>query len=366
MKYLLFFLITVHGLIHLMGFAKAFQLANFDQLQVPISQPVGVLWLVAAGLLLASAVMLFVLPAWWWVPALGGLVLSQSVIATSWSDAKFGTIANIIVLVPVMIAALGHAPWSFHTKYDHDVANGLAAAPPTLAVVTEADIAHLPPIVQKYMHFTGVIGKPQVANYRVEFSGALRSGPNDAWMPMVAHQQSFVEPAERLFLVDANMFGLPTSAYHRYSGPSATFEVKVAELVKVVDARGPEMNQSETVTLFNDMCLFAPATLIDRDIRWEELDPLTVRATFSNAGHTVSAVLSFDQSGGLTNFVSDDRSRTIDGKTYEQVRWSTPIQGWRSVDGYTVPDAEARWLLPSGEFAYGRFEIRDVTYNVAR
>ena len=70
--------------------------------------------------------------------------------------------------------------------------------------------------------------------------------------------------------------------------------------------------------------------------------------------------------GALATFVSDDRARTVDGKRYEYVRWSTPVLGWRVVDGHWVPDGEARWQLPTGEFAYGRFEVRDIAYNVAR
>jgi hypothetical protein len=231
--------------------------------------------------------------------------------------------------------------------------------------VSEADLAHLPPIVQQYLRFAGVIGQPRVANYRLHFHGTLRNGPNDAWMPIEVDQQSVVAPAERLFFIDGQMFGVPMTAYHRYIGPEATFEVKVAALVKVVDARGPEMNRAETVTLFNDMCLLAPATLIDPAIRWEEIDPLTARATFTNAGNTIAAVLTFAESGALTNFYSDDRTRTTDGAAYTQARWSTPVTGWRTVDGHTLPDAEARWQLPGGEFTYGRFEVVDVKYNVA-
>jgi hypothetical protein len=88
------------------------------------------------------------------------------------------------------------------------------------------------------------------------------------------------------------------------------------------------------------------------------------RATFTNAGKTIAAVLSFAEHGALTNFVSDDRSRTLDGKTYEHVRWSTPVSGWRSVNGHQLSEAEAHWQLPSGEFAYGRFAVVDVAYNV--
>ncbi len=47
----------------------------------------------------------------------------------------------------------------------------------------------------------------------------------------------------------------------------ATMKINVAYFFKVSDASGEKMNQSENVTLFNDMCLYAPATLIEWNIQ---------------------------------------------------------------------------------------------------
>jgi hypothetical protein len=91
-------LITVHALIHAMGFAKAFGLASLAQLKMPISRPMGVLWLAAAVLILAAALPLFAAPRWFWLVGLAGLVASQIAIIASWGDARFGTIANIVLL----------------------------------------------------------------------------------------------------------------------------------------------------------------------------------------------------------------------------------------------------------------------------
>ncbi len=366
MKYILITLLVIHGLSHLLGFMKAFGLAQPSQLQAAISRPMGILWLAAAILLIVSAVMVFPAWRWWWVSAAVGVVLSQVLIFTSWNDAKAGTIANVILLFPIAVAAIGAAPWSFRSLYNHEVAIGLMESSQQPALLTGSDTAHLPHVVQRYLEFVGAMDKPQVLNYRVLFSGALRNGPNDQWMPMTAYQQSFTNPPARLFLIESSKFGIPFNAFHRYVGPQATFRVRLASLLTVVDAHGAEMNKSETVTLLNDMFILAPATLIDRNILWEELDPLTVRATWTNAGNTVSAVVSFDHSGALVNFVSDDRSRTLDGKTYEQLRWSTPVGDWRDFDGRKLPvKGEAIWTLPGGEFAYARFELLEVQYNVA-
>jgi len=365
MKYILIALLVIHGLIHLLGFVKAFGLAQPPQLQAAISQPVGLMWLVAALLFLVSGGMVMVAGKWWWLPAALGVVMSQILIFATWNDAKAGSIVNLILLLPIVVAALGAAPWSFRAMYDRETAAGLSQSSQQSRILTEADIAHLPPAVQRYMAFVGAVGKPQVWNYRLRFRGALRNGPDDKWMPMTADQQSFVDPPARLFLVESSMFGVPFTAFHRYVGPRATFRVKLASLLTVVDAYGTEMNQSETVTLLNDMFLLAPPTLIDPHIVWEELDPMTVRATWTNAGNTVSAVMSFGSSGALVNFVSDDRYRTTDGKKYEHLRWSTPVSGWRESEGRKLlSTGEAIWGLAGSEFAYGRFELLDVQYNM--
>jgi hypothetical protein len=367
MKFIVAAILAFHGLIHLLGFAKAFELAQPSLLQAAISRPMGILWLSTAILLVGSAGMVLKARRRWWILAGFGVVVSQVLIFTTWNEAKAGTIANIILLFPLVVAALGEAHWSFRSMYNREVTAELREHSQQPNILTEADISHLPGIIQHYLAVVGAIDKPQVLNYRLRFSGALRNGPENKWMPMTAYQQSFANPPARLFLIESSMFGVPFNAFHRYVGPEATFKVRLASLLTVVDAHGAEMNKSETVTLLNDMFILAPATLIDQNIVWEELDPLTVRATWTNAGNTISAVVSFDKSGALVNFVSYDRSRTIDGKTYEQLPWSTPMSDWRDFDGRKLPlKGEAIWTLPGNEFAYGRFELLEVVYNVMK
>jgi hypothetical protein len=142
--------------------------------------------------------------------------------------------------------------------------------------------------------------------------------------------------------------------------------VKAAALVPVVEMSGNEMNQGETVTMFNDMCVIAPATLIDPAIEWNPIDDRTVRASFTHAGHTIRAELSFNDAGELTNFWSDDRFQTMpDGKSMKKVRWSTPLTDYRPFGRVRLASGgEARWHEPSGDYAYIELTFDDVRYNV--
>jgi hypothetical protein len=204
-----------------------------------------------------------------------------------------------------------------------------------------------------------------VGNFKARFTGGLRSGPDGAWMPTRAEQHDFFDPSpRRIFLAHASRYGIPFEALHLYADGTASMEVRVVSLVKVVDVRGPEMDQSETVTLFNDMCLLAPAALVNANVQWREVDANHVLGTFTNGQHTISALLTFDADGDLTNFLSNDRYQ-LDGKTKKRLPWATPVRQYRDFGGTRLAAyGEARWTDPEGQWAYARFNLETIEYNV--
>jgi hypothetical protein len=366
MRFVFAIVLVAHGLIHALGAAKAFKVAALPQLTQPISPAMGLLWIVAAVVLLGTAVALLGGTRWWWALAAIAIVLSQWAITASWTDAKFGSVLNLVALVGVVFGFLGQGPWSLRAQYDGDVEAGLArtaAATP----VTEADLAHLPASVHRYLRASGVVGQPRIQNMRVRMHGRIRGGPDAPWMPFTAEQHNFYDRPSRFFYMNASRSFVPIQVFHRYSGTEATMRVKAAALVSVADASGSEMTRAETVTMFNDMALLAPATLIDPSIAWEPLDAQTARATFTNAGHTIRGDLVFNDAGELTNFWSDDRRQaSSDGKALRVLRWSTPFGDHRAFGPIRLgTHGEALWHEPAGAYAYIEIVIDDVRYNVA-
>jgi hypothetical protein len=291
------------------------------------------------------------------------IAISTIAILPSWADAKVGAAVNLLALAGVAFGYLIDGPASLRAEFDRDVAAArgrMSAAPP----VTDDDIAHLPPPVQRYLHVTGAIGQPRVRSVHARMSGRIRSGPNDPWMPIVADQDNFFDEPARFFYLDASRMLVPLQGLHRYVGRTATMRVKAAGLIPVVSASGPEMTRAETVTMFNDMCILAPATLIDPTIRWEGADGSMVRAAFTNAGETIRATLVFNDAGELVNFWSDDRKQvSIDG-TSKPVRWSTPMGTYRQFGHVRIgARGEARWHEPDGEYAYIEITIANLEYN---
>jgi hypothetical protein len=356
---------VLHALIHALGFVKAFDLVDLPKLQQTISRPLGIAWLAAAVLLLGAMVALRVWPRWWWLVGAAALLVSQAVITASWSDAKFGTLANLILLLGVVYGFLTQGPLSFGAQFDRDGALGIARRLDA-RIVTEADLAQLPEPLRRYLRATGVVGQPRVSNYRVRFRGRIRSALGAPWMPFEARQLSFIQPPARLFLMRATMRGLPVEAFHRLLEGAATMRVRVLGAFTLVDASGAVMDRSETVTLFNDMCILAPGSLLEPSIRWQAIDSRSARAEFTNGSNKITATLEFDAEGLLTNVVSDDRSRlSADGRSYAEQRFSTPVRDYRSYRAHRLASyGEAHYHPPEGEFAYGEFEMLDVQFNV--
>lgn len=365
MRWVFLFVMVVHGLIHLLGFAKAFGLAQLPQLTQPISRPGGVAWLAAGLLVLAASVALVAWPRGGWAIGAAAVVASQLVIVLAWHDAKLGTVANAVLAIAVAYGYLTHGPSSFRARFDQERARGLAR-PLVAPVVTEADLAALPDPVRRYLRATGFVGHPQVRNFHARFRGRIRSAADAPWMPFDVEQQSFVDQPARLFLMDATKSHLPVQAFHRFVDGVATMQVRLVGAVPVVDARGPVMDRAETVTLFNDMCVLAPGTLIDPAIAWRSIDARSARARFTLGAHTIEATLMFDADGLLTDFVSDDRAAASpDGRAFTPQRWSTPMRDYRRYGAFRLASrGEARWHAPSGEYSYVELDIVDLAYNV--
>ncbi len=366
MKIVFAILLLLHGLIHLSGTAKAFGVADMPQLTQQIGKPMGIVWLCAALLFVATTVAVFSWPERWWMIGGAAIVVSQFAILSSWTDARFGTMANVIALAGVIIGFASVGPWSLRAQFQRDVEGGMRRTQPT-PLLRDADIAPLPPAVQRYIRLSGAVGQPRVQNFRARFHGRIRSGPTARWMPFTGSQYNFYDAPSRLFYMDATMFGLPVKVFHRFVGPSATMRVKLVALFPLVDAGGPIMDKAETVTLFNDLCVFAPGALISPNITWQAIDANTVRARLTNLTHTVSAVLSFNAAGELIDFVADGRgAASADGKSFVEMRWSTPLRDYRAFGAHRVAaHGEGVWHAPAGNYVYLEFDLDEIEFNVS-
>lgn len=241
---------------------------------------------------------------------------------------------------------------------------GAAAAPPPL--LTEALMAPLPAPVQRYLHACGWVGRPLPCSVQVDFDATMFSQPGAAGMRGPAVQLDRFDLPRRLFFMRTRMAGLPVAVLHDYAVTQASMRVRLASLFDVVKLQGETLARTETVTLLNDLCFFAPAWLVDSRMAWAPFDVHRCGVTFTQGLHCVRATLEFNDAGELVDFHSDDRGALQKDGTLRLLRWSTPMRDYREFDGRRVATrGDAVYAYPEGDFAYGRFELRQIRFDVA-
>lgn len=275
---------------------------------------------------------------------------------------------NIVITLLALIAlalfiAVSLGP-DLKAEYDKQLQAALQQ-PPQSTTLTELQIAHLPAPVQRYLRVTGTVGKPQIQNFLVSYDAEMFQKPGQAGMPGPAEQFDRVYPPKRLFFMRSRMFGLPVAVLHHYDNIQASMRVRVASLFNVVNVHSEALAKTETVTLLNDLCFFAPSSFIDQHFTWLAMDERHSKVSFTNGPYKVSATLEFDDAGYLVNFVSEDRGALQRDGTLKLVPWSTPMREYREFEGRRIATkGETIFHYAEGDFAYGRFVLKDIHYDI--
>jgi len=116
--------LIVHGLIHLIGFVTNFQIAEIEEITYSTTvlagrleigdvgtRVLGIAWLLVAVAFVISGVAIFFSPPWWWSFTLAVTGVSLVLSILGWPDARFGVLANVVILGFLFIGPrLGWSP----------------------------------------------------------------------------------------------------------------------------------------------------------------------------------------------------------------------------------------------------------------
>lgn len=361
LRFIFAFILVVHGLIHLMGFAKAFKLAEVPQLTGSFSKPAGMLWFVTALLFVSSVLFFFLKKDWWWMVAAPAVLLSQILIFTQWRDAKFGTLANVIALVGTVLA---YGSWSFNTMVKSELAAFFPKEIVAKTVLTKELLAPLPPVVQKWLERSGVVGKKLVAVAHLKQSGEMKTKPDGNWIPFEAEQWNAIDSPGFIWTTQIQAApGLALVGRDKYVDGRGNMLIKLLALFPIADAKGPETDQGAMLRNLAEVCWFPSAALSDY-IQWEQLDSLTAKATMTNGGITAPGIFRFNAEGDMVSFEAKRYYDRKEGPTLED--WLVVNKDYRDFDGIRVPHkSEITWKLKDGDFTWLKLEIKEIDYNLS-
>ena len=364
MQYVFSFILLFHGLIHLLGFVKAFNLAEINQLPQSISKPIGILWFLTFLLFLITFLAYLKSYKFWFIIAIVAVIISQIIIIIFWKDAKFGTIANIIILV-VSIFSLGK--YQFNNMVSNETTQVLQhIQTKNHTIISEKDILHLPEIIQTWLRNSGVIGKEISQSIRLKQIGKMRTKPENKWMPFTATQIFNVEkPA---FVWNTQVEAMPfISLYGRDKLylEQGSMLIKLGALIPVVnDAENPQINSGAMIRFLAEICWF-PSAALNNYIVWETLDKTSAKATLTVNGESVSGIFKFSKEGHIISF---EAKRFYGGNTNSKLEtWHVKMTSYKTFNNIRIPNkSSVSWKLKEGDFNWLKLEILELERNIIK
>ena len=361
LRILFILVLGVHGLIHFMGVTKAF--ANSGPIKIAVGKAEGIAWL-ASGLLFLAALTGYLLRSdWWWKLAIPAVVLSQVVIILAWQVAKFGTIANVIVLI-VLIPTI--AQWNLFREARASFRNGPTNLPEQIDIVQEGDLEGLPHCVQRWLKRAEVVGKERIKTAHVVQKGQMKIAPDKDWTAFEAEQ--YIRTANPEFLWLAKVGGnspLRFTGVDRLQGGKGKMRIKVLGIIPAVDSQGPEIDQGSLVRYLAEI-IWYPSAALEDELEWKSIGEHSAEATITVNDLQVSGTFTFNMEGDPIGFEAERYYTGTDGKAeLKPWRVNIGIDSFRKINGYRIPtDGALTWELDNGDFHWLKLHIEDARYNI--
>jgi hypothetical protein len=221
----------------------------------------------------------------------------------------------------------------------------------------------LPAPVQRYLIFSGVVGKPWIENAHVSQTGKFRSGADKPWLPITAEQVFTTNPAGFIWNAQIRLAGLPpVTVRDGYEAGSGSQVGKLAGSGPAFASRGEQLDQGALMRYLAEMIWF-PCAFLGPNITWEAIDAESAQVMLVDRGKQVSATMTFDDVGRPINFHGMRFRGTIDVSSLDP--WSVPITRWEARAGLNLPiHGLMIWNLADGDLPYYDWAVTKVDYNL--
>ena len=361
MRTILIVLVLIHGLIHLLGFLKAYELANFNQLAQFISKPVGLFWLLISFFFFTTALLIHLKKEWWAYVGLSAVLLSQVLIVIYWKDAKFGTFANIIILLACLI---GYGEFQFNRMVRNETQEVLKNLNREQPIQIKEDaIKYLPTIAQKWLVGAGVLENERAVSVRLLQEGEMKTSPDGKWMPFTAVQ--YFNCDNPSFVWKTRVKPLPLTFLNgrdKLINGEGQILIKLFSLITVVnEGKNEKINAASMQRYLAEMCWF-PSAAINDYITWEAIEPTTAKAILTIDGKSVSGIFKFSTEGKLLSFETERYYGSGEDGVLE--KWLIEMVGYKEFNGILIPHkCKVTWKLNTGDFNWLNLEITALDYN---
>lgn len=354
-------IVIIHGLIHLLGFVKAFGYREIKELSLPISKPIGLLWLAAAVVVILYGVLYISNNKYSWLFGFVAIVVSQILVVIFWKDAKFGTLPNLVILV---VSIISFGQYNFNRFVQLETTGILGQNERTEErIISESDIEKLPKPVQKWLRHSGVMGKPFIYVGKVTQQAKMKLKPDqENWMKATAIQYSTVNVPAFIWTVAVPVNSLISfKGRDKFEAGRGEMLIKLNALFNIVNEKGEKLNEGSAQRYLGELVWF-PTLALSPYITWQEIDDTTASATINYKGTTGTGTFYFNSEGDFVRFSAMRfKGNEPEAKRYE---WVLLVEDYNTFEGIKIPSKmTATWKLENEDWTWLKLEILDVKYN---
>jgi len=364
MRIVFILLIGIHGVIHLFGFLKAFGIVEFNAISSPISKNAGAIWLLTFLLFIIVLVLQLFSSNYFWLSGFLAVIISQGLIFNYWSDAKFGTIPNIILL---LVAIISFATFSFKNKISEERTQMFKNSTSIgQKAITSKDISNLPPVIQKWLSNSGMLDKKPVSSVYLVQDVQLKMKPEQKeWNTGVAEQYFTIQPPAFNWSIHTQMNPvLSVMGRDKLENGQGEMTIKLLSLVAVANAKQNKKVDEATLQRYLAEIIWFPSAALSPHITWEPVDNNAAKATMRIGQTTGSGTFHFDQNGQFLKFTA---MRYKDAKDPEPILWTATALKTEERNGVKIPvELKADWKLANGQWTWLKINITDISYNVEK
>ncbi len=272
----------------------------------------------------------------------------------------FAAAAGVGLAAGLMVEAAGLRAFNQQVRSDVQALVGQVSQG-TTRVVTDDMLGGLPEPVQRYLQYTGIVGKPLARTVFLRQQGRVRLA-GQRWIPLQAQEWFSVRPPGFVWDATMRVAGIPVGrARDTYQSGHGRMLIKAASLVTVANVEGEEMDQGSMMRYLSELMWF-PSAFLEDNISFQAIDAASARVTLTDQGKTATATLFFDSVGKLTNF--EARRYAIAGKRRDLQTWSVPVTGYGEFEGLKLPvRVKAVWKLAEGDREDIDVTLTDLHYD---
>jgi hypothetical protein len=264
-----------------------------------------------------------------------------------------------VLLLAAIAVTIAYLSWSASISAEEERLRA-AAAEPSGAPITAAQIAALPAAAARYFTRAGVIGTVIPRRIRLEQRGRIRSGAEAGWMTLEAEEIYSTNPPAFLWRTGMPSLLLPVVlGRDAYLDGQGSIAMKLLSLIPVAEEGGEALRAAGLMRYLNEMMWF-PAAYLGENVTIVGRGDDAFDVRIEDRGLVAEATLLVDAEGRLVNF----RAQRYNTATRSMETWETPISGWGPMAGLELPVAGAAdWKLATGDFRYIELEITAIRYE---